>query len=139
MSGEWEHFEHQADIGIRGRGGTLAEAFEQAAVALTAVVTPPERIEAKVCVEVACEAPDREMLLADWLNAVLREMAALRMLFSRYEVILDGDRLKGRLWGEKLDVARHEPVVEVKGASYHDLKVEGDDQRGWVAQCVVDV
>ena len=32
----WEHFEHDADVGVRGWGNTRAEAFEQAAVAMTA-------------------------------------------------------------------------------------------------------
>ena len=31
----YEYFEHQADIGIRGKGTTLAEAFEQAALAMS--------------------------------------------------------------------------------------------------------
>jgi len=139
MKTGWEHFDHQADIGIRGFGGTQAEAFEQAALALTAVITPPEGIEERDRLVVRCEAPDRELLLADWLNAVLREMSALRMVFSRFEVSIEGTRLTARLGGEKVDQGRHQPAVEVKGASYHHLQVVeyGDGQ--WMAQCVVDV
>src|SRR5512139_3851745 len=37
----WEHFEHGADIGVRGFGASVAEAFEQAALALTAVIADP--------------------------------------------------------------------------------------------------
>ena len=33
----WEHFAHGADIGVRGYGLSLEEAFEQAALALAAV------------------------------------------------------------------------------------------------------
>jgi SHS2 domain-containing protein len=40
----WEHYEHDADIGVRGYGATRAQAFEQAALALTAVVTDPTLI-----------------------------------------------------------------------------------------------
>ena len=42
----WEHFEHKADIGVRGFGNTLAEAFEQAAVAMTTVVTDISQVQA---------------------------------------------------------------------------------------------
>lgn len=139
MKPAWEHFDHQADIGIRGYGRTMAEAFEQVGVALTAVITVPARVQPVDRVVVACEAPDREMLLADWLNAILREMSALKMVFSRYVVTLDGNRLRGELWGEKIDRTRHEAVVEVKGASYHHLRVVEDDQGFWIVQCVVDV
>jgi SHS2 domain-containing protein len=40
----WAHFHHEADIGIRGIGRTREEAFEEAAVALTAVITDPESV-----------------------------------------------------------------------------------------------
>lgn len=135
----WEHFDHQADIGIRGYGNTMAEAFEQVAVALTSVITPVERVEPRQTVCVQCQAPDRELLLADWLNAVLREMSALRMLFCRYHVTIEQDRLTGELMGERINPAKHEPSVEVKGASYHHLRVTQDSQGTWMAQCVVDV
>ena len=139
MNRGWEHFDHQADIGIRGHGSTLAEAFEQAAMALIAVITPPARVRPRERVIIRCEAPDQEMLLADWLNAILREMSVLKMIFSRFEVRIEAGQLEAHLWGEPLDGPRHEPAVEVKGASYHDLRVEQDGQGVWTAQCVVDV
>jgi len=135
----WEHFDHLADIGVRGRGRTQAEAFEQAALALTAVVTSLDRVRALERIEIQCEAPDRELLLVDWLNAVLREMSALKMLFSRFEVTLDGTRLTARLWGELADSLCHQPAAEVKGASYLGLKVVQEGPESWIAQCVVDV
>ena len=45
MSVHWELFPRQADVGVRGFGATEAEAFEQAALAMTAVVTDPARVE----------------------------------------------------------------------------------------------
>ena len=70
----WEHFDHGADIGVRGYGPTLASAFEQAALALTAVITTAE-IRSAVSVKVHCEAPDIELLFVEWLNAIIYEMA----------------------------------------------------------------
>ena len=66
----WEHFPHGADIGVRGIGATRGQAFEQAALALTAVIADPARVAADTMVELRCEAPDDELLLADWLNAL---------------------------------------------------------------------
>ena len=83
----WEHFPHGADVGIRGRGATLAEAFEQAALALTGIVTDAE-IAAETAVDVACEAPDVEVLLVEWLNAIIYEMAVRDMIFGWYKVML---------------------------------------------------
>lgn len=135
----WEHFPHQADIGLRGFGPTKQEAFAQAAAALTAVITDPENVAPKEKVEIACEAEDEQLLFADWLNALLYEMSTRRMLFSRFEVHIEENRLSARAWGEKLQRAKHTPVVEVKAATYTALDVRRDEDGSWVAQCVVDV
>jgi len=135
----WEHFHHGADIGVRGLGPTQAAAFEQAALALTAVVTDPARVAPQVAIEISCAAADAELLLVDFLNALVYEMATRRLLFGRVEVRLDEERLAARAWGEPVDVARHEPAVEVKGATLTALTVARQPDGGWLAQCVVDV
>jgi tRNA nucleotidyltransferase (CCA-adding enzyme) len=135
----WEHFPHGADIGVRGMGATRGQAFEQAALALTAVITEPARAAADSMVEIRCEAPDDELLFADWLNALIFEMAARKMVFGRFAVALHDHVLEAKAWGEALDRMRHRPAVEVKGATYTALSVTQRDDGMWVAQCVVDV
>jgi len=135
----WEHFAHGADIGVRGVGATRAAAFEQAALALTAVLTDPAGVAARERVAIRCEAPDDETLLVDWLNALVYEMATRHMLFGRYAVTLDGHSLSAEAWGEGIDLGRHRPAVEVKGATYTALGVTRRADGNWVAQCVVDV
>ncbi len=138
-SGAWEHFAHGADIGVRGIGPTKESAFEQIALALTGVVTSPEVVRANDSVQIACEAPSDEDLVVDWLNALIYEMATRRMLFSEFRVTFDGSRLSATARGEPVDRLRHEPAVEVKGATYTSLRVERQEDGGWLAQCVVDV
>jgi SHS2 domain-containing protein len=134
----FETFAHEADIGVRGRGATLADAFANAGRALTSVITDPAAVREVLSVELACEAPDHDTLLFDWLNALVYEIATRRVLFARYEVRVQGSRLSGRAFGEPVDVARHHPAVEVKGATWTGLRV-GREGGGWVAECVVDV
>ena len=135
----WEHFAHEADMGVRGFGATKREAFEQAALGLTAVVTDPETVRREEVIDVSCEAPDDELLFVDWLNTLVYEMATRNMLFGRFEVQINGQQLQGKAWGEKVDVKRHQPAVEVKGATYTTLRVSQDENGSWFAQCVVDV
>lgn len=134
----WELFPHEADVGVRGFGATTAQAFEQAALALTAVVTTAQ-VEAEQQIDLTCEAPDLELLFVEWLNAIIYEMAVRNMLFSRFTVRIDGTRLEGSLWGEPADVARHAPACEPKGATYTALHVGVEDSGRWSAACVVDV
>lgn len=137
----WEHYEHGADIGVRGYGDTKAQAFEQAALALTAVVADLASVAPRERVAIRCEAPDDELLLAEWLNAVVYEMATRRMLFSKFDVRSENAKLLADAWGEPVEPARHHPAVEVKGATYTTLRVARVDEGagGWVAQTVVDV
>lgn len=135
----WEHFAHQADVGVRGIGPTRESAFEQAALALTAVIADPTLIEDDAALEIRCEAPDDELLLIDWLNAIVYEMATRKMLFARYEVAIDGGALRGVARGERVNMSRHQPAVEIKGASLTELRVGPQDDGAWIAQCVVDV
>jgi SHS2 domain-containing protein len=134
----WEHYEHKADMGVRGFGGSREQAFEQAALALTGIITDLVWVAPRERVEIECEAPSDELLFVEWLNALVYEMATRRMLFGRYRVELEGSRLAGEAWGEPIDTARHHPAVEVKGATYTTLHV-GRADGGWVAQTVVDV
>jgi len=66
-------------------------------------------------------------------------MAVRKVLFSRYQVTVEGSRLSAAAWGEKVDVGRHQPAVEIKGATYTELRVAREADGSWVAQCVVDV
>ena len=134
----WEHFPHDADVGVRGWGATPAQAFEQAAHALTAVITHAD-VEPQIPVEVRCEAPDLELLFVEWLNAVIYEMAVRNMLFGRFAVRIENGGLAGTLWGEPVDVERHAPACEPKGATYTALKVFTDPDGTWSAACIVDV
>jgi len=138
-TGHWELFPHPADIGIRGVGSTREEAFAQAATALTAVITDPEKVEPRDVVEIICREEDNELLFMNWLSSLLYEMATRGMLFSRFEIEPTEGGLRARAWGEPVDVEKHEPAVEVKAATYAGLKVEKDNAGNWLAQCIVDV
>lgn len=139
MIPHWEHFRHEADIGVRGLGPTREAAFEQAALALTAVLTDLERVAAQSPLHIACRAPDDALLFCDWLNALIFEMATRHMLFARFEVRIGDGQLDATAWGEPVDIQKHRPAVEIKGATYTELDVRRLPDGSWLAQCVVDV
>ena len=120
----WEHFRHQADIGVRGIGATREEAFQQAAIALTAVIADPGCIVAREPFEVACEAPDDEQP-SSLAQPRHHEMATRRMLFSRFDVCVDPVPAGAHL--QSCSTRRHQPAIEVKVATYHELAVRRAD------------
>lgn len=137
-SDQYETFEHEADIGIRGFGQTTADAFAQAAIALYSVMVNISTVKANEKRTIMLSAPDHELMLVEWLNALLSLSDIEHLVFSKFEVKIEGTSLVGTAWGEGLNRDRHQPHVEIKGATYHMLKVAEESGR-FVAQCVVDV
>jgi len=137
--GRWEHFPHAADMGVRGFGATPAEAFEAAALAMTAIVADPHGVRPVQRVMFQCEAGDLEFLLYDFLNALIYRMSVDGLLFGRFALHLDGPRLAVEAWGEPVDLRRHQPAVEIKGATFTELTVRREDDGQWLAQCVLDI
>jgi len=54
-------------------------------------------------------------------------------------VEIQDHRLRARLFGEATDPGKHQPAVEIKGATFTELRVHQVDNGEWVAQCVIDV
>jgi SHS2 domain-containing protein len=140
---KYEQFEHQADVGIRGRGRTIEEAFENGAKAMFNVMVNLEKVEPKKEIKIECEAPNLEELFVEWLNKLLSEAGIENLVFSDFKIneikrIDSGYKLFGLAKGEELNSERHEPKVEVKAATYSQLKIE---KRGneYIAQTIIDV
>ncbi len=132
-----DYFEHEADIGIIGRGTTLEHAFEGAARAMFAIMTDIGALPPEVNVEFEFEEVDQELALVTWLNLLLAHARTQQAVFGRFHL-----RRQGRNWhGEASGAAWNagmERGVEVKGATLTMLSVRPHDG-GWEARCVVDV
>lgn len=140
----FEHFEHGADVGVRGKGSTPEEAFEGAAHALFGLLADdPSAIRTDREERFECSAASLEDLLVACLNELISRADTHGLVFGRFALRIEdagprGLRLSGRAWGEPIDPARHESTVLPKGATYTALRVEREGGT-WVAQCVVDV
>ncbi|OAG27812.1 archease [Thermodesulfatator autotrophicus] len=139
MKPGYETFEHGADIGVRGIGRTLEEAFINAAKALfSLVVINLEEVKPKKEVSFELSAETLEDLFIEWLNRLLTEAGMENLVFCEFHCEIKDLKLKGQAKGEPINENRHELGVEVKGATYTMLKVEKINGL-WLAQCVVDV
>lgn len=146
----FEVLDHTADIGLRARGASLPELFEQATLGLAEVLGArwPERAgEAGVQdVPVEVEAPDLGGLLVDWLEEVLylHEVRRAGIAAVRVEQVTEEPDAAGvtRAKGAVMLVpAGDEPFdgIEVKAVTYHRLTVERDPGGGWLAEVYLDV
>ncbi len=134
----FEIFEHRADVGIRGLGKTMEEAFEGAALAMFSVMVDPGTVRPIESFDIEVSASDDGALFVEWLNELLSLADLNDMAFSAFEVEISGSSLKGKASGEKWDLERHEPKTEVKAATYSSLLVKNENG-SYIAQCIVDV
>ena len=133
----YEYFEHDADIGVVGRGATVERAFESAAEAMFAVMAEPASLREPAEVSVSFVEDDLDLALVQWLNALLGAARERGLVFRRFSLSRNGSRWEGRAWGEpwREEIERG---VEVKGATLTMLSVKSG-ATGWEARCVVDV
>jgi SHS2 domain-containing protein len=134
---DYDYFEHDADVGIVGRGATIEEAFEAAARATFALMTDLGAVTPVESVSLDFEEADNEIALVRWLNLLLGHARERGIAFGRFWLEKDGVRWRGGASGEPWR-AGLERGVEVKGATLTMLAVTRAG-KGWEARCVVDV
>lgn len=138
----FSHFEHKADIGIRGIGESKEEAFLECARALTDVIVNVRTVgtDKKEIIEVS--ASDEGALLAAFLNQLLFLKDTKKLIFSSFSIHITGQKgkitLRAKAAGTLIDPKKHSFKVDVKAATYTQLEVK-EEHGKWIAQCVVDV
>jgi SHS2 domain-containing protein len=141
----WSTFEHDADIGVRGEGSSISDAFEMAALALGSLVTHPQSVKPQQTFEVSATSQDLEFLLVAFLNELIFELEARGMVLAECQCKVTGEgpfHVAAVLRGEPLDPSRHELTVLPKGATLTQLQVARlgtPEEPRWTAQCIVDV
>jgi SHS2 domain-containing protein len=134
---DYAYFEHDADIGVVGRGATIEAAFVAAAHAVFSTQTDPDAVRPVERIEFAFSEADPELALVTWLNRLLGEARARGLALAHFGIRRDKDLWSGWAAGERWR-AEHSRGTEVKGATLTMLSVRSV-AGGWEARCVVDV
>lgn len=139
----FEWIDHPSDVGFRAYGKDLAEALENAALALFEVMVDTSKVKPKEEVRIELRAEDEKALLYDWLEHFLYLRDARDLVLSKFEVgelsrEEGGLKIRARAWGERLDPKRHDARTEVKAITYHLMEIKHTQDRCSV-QAVVDI
>lgn len=135
--GSGAYFEHDADVGIVGRGPTLEQCLEDAAGAVFAIMADPSGVAPEAELEVEFREPDPEFALVTWINLLLAASRERGLALSRFKLARGEDLWRGRAWGAPWREGE-DRGTEVKGATLTMLSVK-QTAEGWEARCVVDV
>ena len=125
----FEYLNHTADVYVAAYGGSLEEAFENAALATTEVMTDSNKIQPKVSEEVELKSMDEKALLYSWIEELLYRFETENKLFSHFKVHTireheNGVRLEAEIRGELFNPERHPQKLGVKAITYHLMEIE---------------
>ncbi|CEK11136.1 archease [Legionella hackeliae] len=137
MITDQNYFDHDADIGIIGKGLSLEQSFEQAAEAMFALMGDLSKVSPKTELSFEFEENDTELALVTWLNLLLAKAQATHLILCRFKIKREGNQWHGEAQGD----VWHDSIergIDVKGATLTMLSVKQLDKQ-WESQCVVDV
>lgn len=118
----WEHFEVEADVGVRSWGESREAAVAQATLGVFALLVDPAQVEVREVREVRAQAEGPETLLVSWVDECLYVHDIEAFVVHDVEMTVFTDTLAhGLLHGEPLDAGRHQVGTVVKGATYHTV------------------
>ncbi len=131
LTKRFEFLEHTADTYIAAYGKSLAQAFENAALAMFETMTDTKGVREIEENSIEVVARDEQDLLFSWLEVLLLKFEVENILFSRFKVnpiekTPEGYVLKARMWGEPFDRERHKSKTEVKAVTYHRMEIIKD-------------
>ena len=116
---------------IECKGTNLNDAFQKAALELMGLITDVTQIEQKQPVTIFCESADLDLLFSDWINTLLWELNDKKMLFSRFDIHVEGINVKGKIWGEPIDPHKHELKRQnIQGIAFDRLSCEEINENG---------
>jgi SHS2 domain-containing protein len=137
---KYEIIDTTADIGIRAFGADWPDVYANAAVGMFSLITDLETVKEKLERDISVTAPDRETLLAEWLNELIFLFDTEMLLFRRFEITkLSPSLIEARCFGEKVDRSRHELKRGIKSATYHRIKVEKVEDGSYLGEVILDI
>ena len=131
------YFDHDADIGIIGRGETLEACFADAARVMFALMGNLSEVQIKQTFHFSFEEADIELAFVTWLNLLLAQANANNVIFSHFKISRKGNNWSGEASGEPWR-KEMERGTDVKGATLTMLSVK-QIEASWEGRCVVDV
>ena len=130
----FKYHDHTADITVECWAPTLKEAFEEAALGALEVILDTSTVQPIESIDVRVQGIDLEELLVEWIGHLIALIDINSQFYSKFEVLeisknTEGFTLNGRVWGENIDLERHDTRTEVKAMTYADMNIEQEAVR----------
>ena len=145
---KYEFLDHTSEAKFRAYGDNLEEAFENAALALTSLMSDPDKVPSKIKKQITVSAEDEKALLYDFLEEliVLKDSDAFFIHDCAVTIAhpqSPSSQLELRAVFRGASGTAYATGADVKAMTYGDMLIEKqkDEKKKdrWMLQVVVDV
>lgn len=120
----FEIIDHPSDIGIVAFGKDRKELFENAAYGMFSLMADLSKVSTKQKLDIQVKGDDPEDLLVNWLNELIFNEDAKKMLFNVFRIKkMTGTELEAEVEGERIDPKTHEIHRPIKAATFSQLQI----------------
>ena len=127
------------DIGLTAFGGSLQEAFLNAAIGMYDLMTGLDAVATTKTIDVLVENQSSDGLLVSWLNELIFHFDTYGFIGKKIDIKeFSEKRISASIAGEEFDPERHEGKLLIKAATYHQLRIEKKDER-WEISVIFDI
>jgi len=133
----FEFLEHTADAKFRAYGKTLEQAFSNAAIAMSSIIYPPEKVKPKIKKEINISGNDYYSLLYNFLEELLFLLDSEEFILSKIENLkIKNNNLSAVLFGDK--ASNYNVEGYVKAVTYNEMEIKKTKDK-FIVQVVVDL
>ena len=127
----YKTLEHATDAIIEVTADNLKEAFEIAGISVIETILDISKVEEKENKKIVVEGKDLRYLLYNWLEEIIILTITEGFAGKRIQVEMsesDKWRITAKIFGENIDLKKHEFKVEIKSPTFHDMRIEQNEK-----------
>ncbi len=134
----YQFLPHTADVKFRAYGKDLEEAFSNAALALTAIITDPKKVKPAIKKTIKVESEDEKALLYDFLEQFLILLDAEGFLLHKVkEIKISDNKLSAVIVGDN-HPEKYETKTHIKAVTYQEMEIKKEKDK-YMLQVVMDI
>ena len=127
----YKTLEHATDAIIEVTADNLKDAFEIAGISVIDTILDNSKVEENSSKKLIVKGKDLKYLLYNWLE----EMIILTITdgFAGKRIVLeitksDDYQINAQIFGELIDLKKHEFKVEIKSPTFHEMEIEENEK-----------
>lgn len=118
--------EHTTDAFIEVRASSLEEAFEKAGEAVVDTTLNRSSVTEKEPRELTVSGDNLRYLLFNWIEEINYQLITEGFAIAKFDVKIehtDKYKINAKIWGEALDLSKHQFKIEIKAPTFHEMEI----------------